>query len=124
VTACWRRSPVSTYRLVNVPANPSGRFGASETEPGPSGVEDESIRIPFRKWYCLTVARRAGGIPGRLTLAASPGRTLVRDRAQMEAAARQARGVAPPGGMALAGAGPRPSQRRGYKAGALFRSSL
>ena len=37
------------FRLVNVPANPSGRCGAPETEPGPSGVEDELIRIPFHK---------------------------------------------------------------------------
>src|SRR6516165_12108824 len=52
VTTCWRSSPVSTYRLVNVPVNPSGRFGAPETEPGPSGVGrsvgDELIGSPFR----------------------------------------------------------------------------
>src|SRR5207344_1079300 len=51
VTACRRSSPVSTYRLVNVPVNPSGRFGAPETEPGPSGagrrVSDELTRIPL-----------------------------------------------------------------------------
>jgi hypothetical protein len=29
---------VSMYRLVNVSVNPAGRFGAPETEPGPSGV--------------------------------------------------------------------------------------
>jgi|SRR5436190_22205910 hypothetical protein len=49
-TACKRNSPVSTYRLVNVPVNPSGRFGAPETEPGPSGVgrlADELMTIPF-----------------------------------------------------------------------------
>jgi hypothetical protein len=40
MTACWRSSPVSTYRLVQVSVNPAGRFGAPETEPGPSGVED------------------------------------------------------------------------------------
>jgi len=60
VTTCWRRSPVSTYRLVNVPANPSGRCGAPETEPGPSGVGDEFMRSPFHPWYCLTVAHGAG----------------------------------------------------------------
>ena len=48
VTACRRSSPVSTYRLVNVPVNPAGRFGAPDTEPGPSGVDDELMRIPFR----------------------------------------------------------------------------
>jgi hypothetical protein len=39
------------YRLVNVSVNPAGRFGAPETEPGPSGVdsgaEDELMRISF-----------------------------------------------------------------------------
>ena len=40
-------------------------------------------------------ARRAGDIPWAFTLGAYPGRTLVRDRAKMEGAARQARGVAP-----------------------------
>jgi hypothetical protein len=29
---------VSTYRLANVSVNPEGRFGAPETEPGPSGT--------------------------------------------------------------------------------------
>ena len=38
VTACWRSPPASTYRLVNVPVNPAGRFGTPETEPGPAGV--------------------------------------------------------------------------------------
>ena len=51
VTACRRSPPVSTYRLVNVPVNPAGRFGAPETEPRPSGVgrsvEDELIVISF-----------------------------------------------------------------------------
>jgi len=64
VTTCWRSSPVSTYWLVNVPVNPSGRCGAPETEPGPSGVgrpaEDELTRISFHEWYCLTIAHRAG----------------------------------------------------------------
>ena len=46
VTACSRRSPVSTYRLVNVPVNPAGRFGAPETEPGPCGVGDVFMTIP------------------------------------------------------------------------------
>jgi len=44
-------------------------------------------------------ARRAGHIPWPFTLAVYPGRTLVCDRAQMEAA-RQAGEVAPPGGTA------------------------
>jgi hypothetical protein len=39
------------YRLVNVSVNPAGRFGAPETEPGPSGVgrraEEELMRISF-----------------------------------------------------------------------------
>src|SRR5215472_92967 len=51
VTVCWRRFPVSTYRLVNVSVNPAGRFGAPDTEPGPPGVgrsaEDELMVIPF-----------------------------------------------------------------------------
>jgi hypothetical protein len=42
---------VSMYRLVNVSVSPSGRFGAPETEPGPSGVdsgaEDALMRISF-----------------------------------------------------------------------------
>ncbi len=33
VTAWRRSSPVSTYRLVNMSANPAGRFGAPETVP-------------------------------------------------------------------------------------------
>jgi hypothetical protein len=41
------------YRLVNVPVNPSGRFGAPETEPGPSGVgrpvDDALMTIPFHR---------------------------------------------------------------------------
>jgi hypothetical protein len=37
MTACWRSPPASTYRLVNVSVNPAGRFGAPETERGPSG---------------------------------------------------------------------------------------
>jgi hypothetical protein len=39
------------YRLVNVSVNPAGRFGAPETEPGPSGAdsgaEAELMRISF-----------------------------------------------------------------------------
>jgi hypothetical protein len=39
------------YRLVNLPVNPAGRFGAPETEPGPSGVdrgvEDALMGISF-----------------------------------------------------------------------------
>src|SRR5215467_6299654 len=80
VTACRRSSPVSTYRLVNVPVNPSGRFGATETEPGPCGIgrsaDGELIGIPFREWYGLTLARRAAqsarDIPG-VSLARGPG---------------------------------------------------
>lgn len=60
VTACRRSSPVSTYRLVKVPVNPAGRFGAPKTEPGPSGVDGEVMRIPFHAWYCLTIVLRAG----------------------------------------------------------------
>ena len=54
MTACWRTSPVSKYRLVNVSVNAGGRFDASETEPGPSGaadaVEEELMRISFSQW--------------------------------------------------------------------------
>ena len=64
VTACRRSSPVSMYRLVNVPVNPAGRFGAPDTEPGPSGVgrsaEDELIVIPFP-----ATLRLARAEPGR-----------------------------------------------------------
>src|SRR5271169_2129557 len=64
VTTCWRRSPVSTYRLVNVAVNPSGRFGAPETEPGPSGVgrraADELMRGPLSQ-VVLTHDRAPGG---------------------------------------------------------------
>jgi hypothetical protein len=38
------------YRLMNVSVNPAGKFGAPETEPGPSGVdsaaEDKLMTIP------------------------------------------------------------------------------
>ncbi len=43
------------YRLVNVPVNPSGRFGAPATEPGPSGMAGEFMRVS------LDVLRLAGG---------------------------------------------------------------
>src|SRR6516225_6860229 len=69
----------------------------------------------------LKVARRAGamrrshpwpftlvGYPGRL-----PGRTLVFDRGQKEAAPRQDHGVTKPGGIALTGASRRPDRRCG-----------
>ena len=50
MTACWQFIG-AMYRLVNVPVNPSGSCGASETEPGPSGVgrwvDDELMRISF-----------------------------------------------------------------------------
>jgi hypothetical protein len=53
MTACRRTTPVSTYRLVNVSRNPSGRFGAPEAEPGPSAmgrvVADEAMRTSFPK---------------------------------------------------------------------------
>src|SRR6516162_1133906 len=53
VTTCWRSSPVSMYRLVNVPVNPAGRLGAPETESGPSGVDgpvdDELMTISFHQ---------------------------------------------------------------------------
>jgi hypothetical protein len=52
---------VSMDRLVNVPVNPSGRFGAPETEPGPSGVGDELLMtFPFHTWSCLTIPPRVG----------------------------------------------------------------
>src|SRR6188472_1388639 len=38
MTACRRSARASTYRLVNVSVNPSARFGACETEPGPSAA--------------------------------------------------------------------------------------
>jgi hypothetical protein len=36
------------YRLVKVSLNPSGRFGAPATEPGPEGM-DELMRISFQE---------------------------------------------------------------------------
>src|SRR5918997_2343356 len=64
-TTAWRRSsPVSTYRLANVSANPSGRFGAPETEPGPSGMgrwaEDELMRNPLSQHGWLTERPECG----------------------------------------------------------------
>ena len=48
---------------MNVLVNPSGRFGAPATEPGPSGAGHEFMRVSFNKWCCLAVrillARRA-----------------------------------------------------------------
>jgi hypothetical protein len=42
---------VSTYQFVDASVNPSGRFGAPETEPGPSGagrwVENGLTTISF-----------------------------------------------------------------------------
>jgi hypothetical protein len=38
---------VSTYRLANVSVNPSGRFGAPDAEPGPSGLEAELMTLSF-----------------------------------------------------------------------------
>ena len=52
ITACRRTSPVSTYRLVNVSVKPSGRFGAPDTEPGPSGTVNsvnEFMTLSFDK---------------------------------------------------------------------------
>src|SRR6516165_8161352 len=64
VTTCWRRSPVSTCRLVNVVVNPSGRCGAPATEPGPSGAgraDDELMRISFHlSWWHNGGAAHAG----------------------------------------------------------------
>ena len=56
MVTCWRRCPVSAYRLVNVPVNPPGRCGALETEPGLQKggmrVGDELMRIPFHQCCC------------------------------------------------------------------------
>jgi hypothetical protein len=45
---------------VNVSVNPAGRFGAPETEPGPSGVgrwvEDELMRISFQEIRSISEA--------------------------------------------------------------------
>src|SRR5690348_11138944 len=69
VTTCWRRSPVSMYRLVNVPVNPAGRFGAPDTEPGPSGtggsLGDELMGIPFPGTLRAFAAERRTGNPPR-----------------------------------------------------------
>ena len=63
-------------RLVNVPVNPAGRFGAPETEPGPSGVaSDVFMRIPFHRWHSLTIARRAAH-RARVFPGAYPGQEL------------------------------------------------
>jgi len=51
------------YRLVNVPVKPAGRFGATETDPGPSGVGDEFITIPFSYVVLPTIAHREGTSP-------------------------------------------------------------
>jgi hypothetical protein len=49
------------YRLVNVSVNPAVRFGAPETEPGPSGEEtgDELMRFSFRETCRSQVSPRA-----------------------------------------------------------------
>src|SRR6516164_7758409 len=72
VTTCWRRSPVSTYRLVNTSVNPSGRFGAPETEPGPSGAvtADELMSIPFPGTLRAFAAQRRTDNPPRDLVAA------------------------------------------------------
>jgi hypothetical protein len=51
VTACRRSCPVSTKRLVKVSVNPSGRFGAPETEPGPSGVSERGEAALMRSSF-------------------------------------------------------------------------
>src|SRR6185312_1779193 len=63
VTACRRSSPVSTYRLVKVSVNPAGRFGAPETEPGPSGVAGEVMRISFHAPYWRPLPSLAAECP-------------------------------------------------------------
>src|SRR6516162_1291913 len=72
VTTCWRSPPVSMYRLVNLPVNPSGRFGAPETEPGPSGVvaADELMSIPFPETLWAFAAQRRTDIPPETPVAA------------------------------------------------------
>src|SRR5215212_1567131 len=78
MTACWRSPPAFTYRLVNVSVNPSGRFGAPETEPGPSGVdsgaEDELMSISFHnlRAFGLGDAARPARLAGRPRLLARP----------------------------------------------------
>jgi hypothetical protein len=42
-----------------VPANPAGRSGAPDTEPGPSGPGDEVITIPFHACHCPTIVHHA-----------------------------------------------------------------
>jgi hypothetical protein len=73
-----------------VSVNPVGRLGAPETEPGPSGagrpVDDELMRIPFHKRYCLTIFPRASASRQWTSLAI----TLAWDTAQKERP-RQAR---------------------------------
>src|SRR5215470_360677 len=86
MTACRRTSPVSMNRLVKVSVNPAGRFGAPETEPGPSGmggpVDDELMRVPFHEWHGSTIARatvhRTRDIPGPLPWPAPERRSRVR----------------------------------------------
>ena len=58
-------SLVSMYRLVNVPVNPSGRFGAPETEPGPSGLDGEFMRFPFTVGYWRSLVRPFQDSPAR-----------------------------------------------------------
>src|SRR4051794_25111300 len=61
MTACRRSAPASTYRLVNVSVNPSARFGACETEPGPSAVSgpvDDALM-----WGSALTADHGTGVP-------------------------------------------------------------
>ena len=60
------------YRLVNVSVNPAGRFGAPETEPGPSGadsgVDDELMSDLLRIRHRLIDATK----PVRLVRLVAP----------------------------------------------------
>ena len=94
MTACRRSSPVLMYRLVNVSVNPAGRFGAPETETGPSGVdsgaEDELMRIsrtasPPRGPTNSTPTCSSSSSPVR---SASPCRPKARRRSRIEGTTR------------------------------------
>src|SRR5271165_127136 len=75
VTACRRTLPVSTYRLVNVPVTPSGRCGAPATEPGPSGVNDELMRISSLACLFAQRPQARAGLYGKY-LRLFPGREM------------------------------------------------
>src|SRR5690349_25011115 len=57
MTACSWMSPASTYLLVKVSANPSGRLGAPETEPGPCGVVADMCALPLLRFTARSVRR-------------------------------------------------------------------